>query len=281
MKKPSDILLLIVFVLPPILIFEIVSNQQNFIYPEQQEIQTSPRKIVEQKSKVLPTIVPKPEVIEHGLRTKHQIALTFDADMTQVMYVMLQKRFVKSWYNKPIKETLDKEKVKATIFLSGLWVKAYPQETKELAQDPLIEVGNHSFDHPAFTANCYKLPRIQNSSKLNEVQDAQKAIEETTGITPKYFRFPGGCYEKVDIETIARLGLKIIHWDVAANDGFNTKTELIVRQVLSHVQNGSIVVFHIHDGPYAPKTNEALLKIIPALKKQGYQFVTISELLAE
>lgn len=278
-KKFNNILLRIIGILVGILVCILLVNQKTFIYPEQHESQPSPLKIVQQKAKVLPTEFPKPEVIEHGSRQKHEIALTFDADMTQIMYLMLQQGFVKSWYNRPIKETLDKEQVKATIFFSGLWVKSYVKETKELAQDPLIEIGNHSFDHPAFTQNCYKLPGIKNISKEDEVMDAQKIISDTTGITPKYFRFPGGCYDKIDLATISKLGLKIVHWDVAANDGFNKNTASIVKNVMSKVQNGSIIVFHIHDGPYAPKTNDALLEIIPKLKQQRYTFVTISELL--
>ena len=76
-----------------------------------------------------------------------------------------------------------------------------------------------------------------------------------------------------------KLGLKVVHWDVAAEDGFNYNTQSIVNNVLSQTQNGSIIVFHIHGNIFAPKTNDALKEIIPALKKRGYQFVTVSELL--
>ncbi len=258
----------------------IIIYRQDLIYPPLHRDQPSPKKFVESVDQNLPDILPKPKVIEHGSRNKHQIALTFDADMTVGMLGLLQRHFVKSWYNYPIKQTLDKEGVKATVFLGGLWAKTYPNEAKDLANDPLIELGNHSYSHPAFAKNCFKLPVIDVTQKTNEVLSAQLEIERVTGVVPKYFRFPGGCYEQADVETIAKLGLKIIHWDVSANDGFNQDTNSIVRKVVNSIQNGSIVVFHIHDGPYAPKTNDALVKIIPELKKQGYQFVTISELLA-
>ena len=259
----------------------VIYKYKEFIYPELHRQQTSPKEFVEQKSKNLPYQVQKPEVIEHGSRYQHKVALTFDADMTPGMLGLLQKGIVRSWYNRPIKDTLDQEHVKATIFLGGLWAQAYPKEAKELAEDPLIEIGNHSFAHPAFAKNCYKLPVIDNHFDENEVLSAQTTIANITGVTPKYFRFPGGCYDKIDVETIAKLGLKIIHWDVGANVGFHQNSALIIRKVESQVQNGSIVVFHIHDGPYAPKTNDALVKIIPYFKKQGYQFVTISELISE
>jgi peptidoglycan/xylan/chitin deacetylase (PgdA/CDA1 family) len=262
------------------LLFVVITNFHNLIYPEKNLNKESPKQYVQQKSKLLPSNVSKPEVIEHGSRYKHQVAITFDADMTKGMLILLQKGIVKSWYNQSIIDTLHQNNVKATLFLTGLWVKTYPKEANSLAHDPLFEIGNHSFDHPAFTPNCYRLPFIDNSKDQDEVESAQKIIEQTTGVTPKYFRFPGGCFDNVDLLAVAKLGLKIVHWDVVSGDAFNKDPNTIVSRVLSRVQNGSIVVFHMQGGTYSPKTNEALVKIIPALKKQGYQFVTVSELLS-
>jgi peptidoglycan/xylan/chitin deacetylase (PgdA/CDA1 family) len=254
-------------------------NYREFIYPERHLTQQSPKQYVAEKSKQLPTQLPKPEVIEHGDRNKKIVALTFDADMTYAMQEMLKRGIVKSWYNAPIKQTLDSESVKATVFFSGLWVEIYPKEAYELAHDPLIEIGNHSYSHPGFTKNCYNLPFLDNQADNDEVIHAQNAIERATGIKPKYFRFPGGCFEKVDLESISQLGLTIVHWDVASGDAFSQNPDEIVSRVLHYTQNGSIIVFHIHDSNFAPKTNDALVKIIPELKKRGFEFVTISEML--
>ncbi len=259
----------------------IALNYHSLVFPILHRYQPSPKDYLERKLKNFLAPIPKPDLIEHGSRDFPKIALTFDADMTFPMYELLQKGIVKSWYNAEIKKTLDRENVKATIFLGGLWTKSYPQEAKALADDPLIEIGNHSYSHPAFTQDCFKLAFIGNKLDNNEVLSAQKIIKEVTGKTPKYFRFPGGCYDNIDVATIAELGLKIIHWDVVANDGFNNNTPSIVWAVKNQTQNGSIIVMHIHDGSLAPKTNEALKEIIPYLKKKGFQFVTISEMLED
>lgn len=95
------------------------------------------------------------------------MALTFDADMTPAMSTLLKKGIIKSWYNKPIKDTLDREQVKATVFLGGLWSKVYPKESYDLAHDPLIEIGNHSYNHFAFTKGCFGLGEIDNASDKN------------------------------------------------------------------------------------------------------------------
>lgn len=280
-KTPAKLMIIPLVALIVVFSALLIKNYQLLIYPVLHRNQHSPQEIIDKKIAKLPPGVVKPEVIEHGSRYQNQVALTFDADMTPAMYLMLKKGLVKSWYNKPIKETLDREQVKATIFLGGLWTKAYPKEAYDLAHDPLLEIGNHSYNHYAFTNVCFGLPFIPNSQDINDVEEAQKIISQTTGITPKYFRFPGGCSDEVDLQTLATLNLRVIHWDVIAGDGFNNNPQSIVNTVLSKVQNGSIVVFHIHDGSYAPKTNDALIKIIPALKKQGYQFVTIPEMLGQ
>ena len=245
-------------------------------FPLLHRYQESPKKLIEERH----IQGPLPDIIEHGSRDYPMVALTFDADMTEGMYHLLITKQISSLYNEDIKRTLDREHVKATIFLSGLWVYAYPQITLELARDPLIELGNHSFSHPAFTADCYNLPSIPDSKDFDQVELAQIIIERETGISPKYFRFPGGCFDPNDLKTVMKLGLKVVHWDVVAEDGFNYNTNSIVNNVLTRVQNGSIVVFHFHGNIFAPKTNDALQIIIPALKKRGFKFVTVSELLA-
>jgi peptidoglycan/xylan/chitin deacetylase (PgdA/CDA1 family) len=252
-----------------------------FIYPPLDRLQLSPQAYIDRQKNILTGASISLLVMEHGSRVLPKVALTFDADMTPGMKLLLDRGVVKSWYNREIQRTLDRDVVPATVFLGGLWTQTYPIEAKALAADPLIEIGNHSYNHYAFTSTCFGLPFWSDTKdKTDDVAKAQDIIKTITGVTPKYFRFPGGCFERVDLETVAKLGLTIVHWDVVADDGFNTDTDSIVRAVESQVQNGSIIVMHIHDGSYAPKTNDALLQIIPDLKKRGFRFVKVSELLA-
>lgn len=249
-------------------------------FPMRHSDQASPENYVKKQLDILATTLPEPVVIKNGPSNIKNISITFDADMTYSMLDMLRSGTVKSWYNKPVKDYLDKEHVKFTVFLTGLWVKTYPKEAREIAQDPLVEIGNHSYSHPAFTENCFGLPMVERKFAENEVESAQKIIIKETGIVPKIFRFPGGCYENIDVKTITRLGLKIIHWDVVGEDAFNYNSDSIAENIKKGTQNGSIIVLHLNNGIFAPKTYDALIQVIPYLKGKGYRFVKISELLS-
>jgi peptidoglycan/xylan/chitin deacetylase (PgdA/CDA1 family) len=70
-----------------------------------------------------------------------------------------------------------------------------------------------------------------------------------------------------------------VHWDVVSEDGFNDDTQGIEHNILDHVQNGSIIVMHFNGPPNEPSDVAALEVVIPELKKRGFEFVKVSELL--
>lgn len=219
------------------------------------------------------------KVISH-IETKQKIvALTFDADMTPKMLLSLQKKKVGSWYNKDLIEILKNEKVPATLFLTGMWIQTYPNITKGLSQNPLFEIGNHSYSHPGFASPCYSLATTSESKDSYQITETEKLLSKYAVHHSMLFRFPGLCHDSDDLLVASNLGYKIIDGDVFGNDGFQKNTNAIVSQVVSHVKPGSIVVLHMMGGPNAPKTSDALKIIIKRLKKEGYTFVTVSTLL--
>lgn len=224
--------------------------------------------------------LPTPNVIyDRGSKEKKEIALTFDADMTEGMKKRLLSGRVSSWYNREVINELVATGTPATLFLTGMWIELYPEVTRELALNPLFELGNHSYSHPSFSGYCFRLRQIPDSQDEAEIEKTQRLLKEVAGVDNKFFRFPGGCFDKFDIETVTRLGLKIVEWDVESRDAFNPDKKAIVRRVLSRVQNGSIVVFHLHGGHNAPATALALPEIISGLKKEGYSLVKVSQLI--
>lgn len=233
---------------------------------------------------MLPESLPKEvsfnDVIFHGDRSKKEIALTFDADMTPGMKALLDTGEVGSYYNKAVIDVLNATQTKATLFLTGMWIEAYPEATKEFASNPLFELASHSYSHPGFDGACYGLTPVSDDQDQEEIKKTQKLLQSVAGVHNTLFRFPGGCYGQNDIAAVSEDGLQVIQWDVVGQDGFNEDTGAIEKNVLNSVQNGSIIVLHMHGGTNAPMTAKALPKIIATLKERGYHFVTLSELLA-
>lgn len=220
-------------------------------------------------------------IVLHGPRTRRWVALTFDADMTVGMLRLLRSGGVRSWYDATLFAELRRTRTPATIFLTGLWTRQYPDVVRRLARDPRFELENHSLDHSGFEA-CYGLPIVGSAGrKRTEVVTAQAIIERVAHVRPHYFRFPGGCHTAADVRLVRSLGERPVQWDVVSGDAFEPDPAVIVRDVLAGVRPGSIVIAHCIGGRNAPATAAAMRVIIPALRARGYRFVTVARLLRE
>jgi peptidoglycan/xylan/chitin deacetylase (PgdA/CDA1 family) len=220
---------------------------------------------------------PAPRVVLGALTSRPLVALTFDLDMTPEMAAAARAGF--KWINTDATSYLESTHVHATLFMTGMWAETYPAEARRLATNPNFEIGNHSYSHPAFHNPCYRLASVGHSAQANQVVRAQTAIERITGVTPRYFRFPGGCYDGSALDLVHAAGLIPVQWNVNSIDAFNSYPLQIAATVLAGVKPGSIVVMHLMRST-APSSAAALRLIIPALQHRGYEFVTVSELLA-
>jgi peptidoglycan/xylan/chitin deacetylase (PgdA/CDA1 family) len=225
--------------------------------------------------------VPPPLEIDHGPRTRRMVALTFDADMTHLMLARLRSGEQRTWYDAAIVGELEATRTPATIFLTGLWTEAYPTVVRRLAHDPLFELENHSVDHSGWLAPCYGLPIVRGAlSKRQEIEQAAATIRRVAGVTPRYFRFPGGCHDAADLRLVAAAGERAVGWDVVSGDAFEADPRVIIEDVLRAVRPGSIVIMHLIGAPNAPATARALPVIIRTLRSRGYRFVTLRALLS-
>jgi peptidoglycan/xylan/chitin deacetylase (PgdA/CDA1 family) len=226
---------------------------------------------------VVPSTAPPPRVVLAASTTRRLVALTFDLDMNPDMAAAARAGF--KWINTDATSYLESTKVHATLFMTGMWAEVYPAEARRLTANPNFEIGNHSYSHPAFHTPCYRLRSVSRNAEVSQVALAQQAIERVTGVTPKYFRFPGGCYDRAALDIVHAAGLIPVQWNVNSIDAFNAYPQQIAATVLNGVKPGSIVVMHLMRAN-APSSAAALRLIIPSLQRRGYEFVTVSELLA-
>ncbi len=164
-------------------------------------------------------------------------------------------------------EILKKHKAKATIFAVGDWVDKNPEAVKKFHKNA-HEMANHSNTHAAFS-------KISREEIKKEILDCNKKIEEITGVSPKLVRAPSGDYDNKSIEVAESLNMKMIQWDCDSLDWKLLSVEEMYSRITSKVQNGSIILFH--NG--IENTPKALDKILSKLEKDGYEFVTVSELI--
>jgi len=221
-----------------------------------------------------------PPVVLNGDGPQPRIALTFDADMTQFMWDQLDTGEVASQANVAIFDYLEAEAIPATFFIGGMWAERYPEHMERLAGNPDFQLANHSYEHKGFTEDCYDLGRIEVDEMAADVAKTFDLMEPYGGNQSRYFRFPGGCYDDAALEALQPLGLTVVQWDVVSGDPFATAAQPLVDAVLSTAEPGSIVVMHCNEGN-AQFTDEALPDIVAGLRAQGYEFVTLSDLLGE
>ncbi|MFF3172246.1 polysaccharide deacetylase family protein [Streptomyces sp. NPDC057900] len=229
-----------------------------------------------------PNLAPGPEglarVFERGQKSAAKVvALSFDADMTADEGPRAAGG--EHFDNPELIALLRRLKVPATVFMTGRWAEEYPSQARAIGTDPLFEIANHSYSHYAFTSPCYGLPTKESDEVGGEVRRAFGAIRKTgaRNVVP-YFRFPGGCYDDASLRALAAQKVTAVQWDVVSGDAFATDADAVAEQVLDGVRPGSLVVMHCTRSA-APVTGQAVDQVVPELRKRGYRFVKVSELM--
>jgi len=212
-----------------------------------------------QSAPALPAVVP--EIVKNGPRRKKRIALTFDACSTKGP----------SKFDDAVIRQLISMRVPATLFLGGKWMEEHPDETQELAKYPQFELANHTYLHP-------HLQRESDARVREEFSRTQDILYTLTGRRSTLFRAPYGEVDKRIARLGAEAGMIAIQYDLASGD---PDPRISAKQLWDYIsgqaRNGSIVVMHMNGRGW--KTAEALPRIILRLRKQGYQLVTVSEML--
>ena len=163
-------------------------------------------------------------------------------------------------------DMLSKHSVPGTFFLIGdnITEERIPLVKRALALG--CEIENHSKTHSDMT----QLTREQIAAEIHYTTDR---IASVTGRAPEFFRPPYILYNDLMYETIDLVficGLGCEDWEADASTGHR------IERTLAQAEDGAVVLLHEFEGN--EKTVEALETIIPELKDQGYEFVTVSEL---
>jgi len=174
-------------------------------------------------------------------------------------------------YTAEILDILAEYGVHATFFVIGKNAKDYPDLVRrELAEGH--EVGNHTEHH-------YHTGQIGIGTLRRDMEICEQTLFDITGLRPTLFRPPEGVDNAAIRQTCEDMGYRMILWCVDTRDWAHNPVDNIVSNVRRNTENGSIILMHDWIAEKSP-TPAALRRLIPMLQASGYEFVTISQLLA-
>ncbi|MEW9700561.1 polysaccharide deacetylase family protein [Paenibacillus sp. SI8] len=204
--------------------------------------------------------IPQSKVVWNVETDQKLVALTFDDGPNPT-------------FTPQVLDVLKQYDAKATFFVLGRRVQMYPQiAIREVNEGH--EIANHTYDH-------HFLKHVSPLKLREEIEQTQEIIFDITEQIPHVFRPPGGFYDQSLIELAKQDRFTVVMWSwyQDTKDWRKPGVDKIVKSVLSNIHNGDIILFHDLEGDCS-QTVEALKIVLPELKKQGYQFLTVTDLIS-
>lgn len=237
------------------------------------------------RTEALPDPEPVSEELRGSIRSvdlpdgEKLIALTFD---------LCESGGRRAGYDYRVVDLLRKEGVKATFFAGGKWLESHPERAQQLIADPNFEIGGHGLRHRDFTkaskatlSDEIRLTEAAYARAKSALKTRACATDPAPDIQTRMtlMRFPYGRCNAKALTAVAEAGQLAVQWDIVTGDPdprISAKT--MANTILTKAHPGAIVVAHANGR--GRRTAEALALALPKLKSQGYEFVTVGELLA-
>lgn len=201
-------------------------------------------------SRTIPDGTIRLNIGESGIGEK-AIALTFDDGPSD--------------YTEELLDGLQLYDAKATFFVVGKTAEKKPEIVKRAHEEGHL-IGNHTYSHIDF----YK-------SSISEIEEdinkGSNVIKDIIGKKPLFLRVP---YGNVNFIQLKQLDSFFIHWSTSTLDWFKEDEEYIYKRIMKEAKDGAIILMH----DTKEVTVKAVLRAIPELQEQGYEFVRVDELLS-
>ncbi|GGV38846.1 polysaccharide deacetylase family protein [Streptomyces spectabilis] len=155
--------------------------------------------------------------------------------------------------------------VKATFCMVGTQAQAHPDLVKKVVAD-----GHRLCDHSV--SHNTAMDKDTQAYQSKQILDAERMITKASGgVRPMYYRAPGGAFTPYSRKLAASRGMRPLGWNVDTKDFERPGTDAIVATVQRELPNGPTLLFHDAGGDRT-QTVEALRRLLPWLKGQGYTF---------
>lgn len=192
---------------------------------------------------------------------KKMVAITFDDGPHPI-------------FTPQILDILAKYHAKATFFVAGNKVSRFPEILKREAEEG-HEIANHTYHH-------YYNRHMDAATLTAELNQTDQIIEGFTGSNPTLYRPVGGLYNDTIIDTAVKNGKLVILWSHDPRDWSGRPASQIFRDATKDIHPGSIILLHDWyetEFTTTSQTVKALDDMLKFLYRNGYECVTVSELL--
>ena len=174
-------------------------------------------------------------------------------------------------------DVLTKHNVRATFFLIGRYARQRPEIVQEIVRAGHA-IGNHTYTHPNLVITSALQTRIQ-------LELCQQILFDISGQHPRLFRPPFGGRRPASLSIARAMGLEPVMWNVAGWDWKTNSADYVEQKVSRQVRGGDVIL--LHDGSHLKfgfdraHTVVASDRLIGFYKAQGYQFMTIPEMMGQ
>lgn len=182
---------------------------------------------------------------------KPKIAITFDDGPSE-------------HYTPVLLDGLKERDVRATFFLIGENAEKNPEIVQRMSEEGHL-IGNHTYHHVEIT-------KVPDEEAYEEIKTTSDLICHITGKSVEYMRPPFGLWQK---ELEDKLNVLPVMWSIDPLDWTTENVDEIVNKVVTEAEENDIILLH----DCYKSSVEAALQIVDRLKEQGYEFVTVDELI--
>ncbi len=223
----------------------------DFIKDTQNEDQNEKNEEEKESEKVEP--VPQKPQLQQTDKTKPMLALTFDDGP--------------SAHTERLLEIFGECGGRGTFFVVGNMIDNRTETVKRIVAEG-HEIAGHSWNHRQLT-------NLDEKDIKDQIMSTRAKIYDLTGYDAKLLRPPYGAFNDKVKAVAKELDVALVNWNVDTLDWKNKNADAVYSCIMKEAKDGAIILCHdLHK-----TTVDAMEKVIPDLIKEGYQLVTVSELL--
>ena len=214
-----------------------------------------PEKLLTRPPTVVKPRIPAAEVpLQLPADSGGQVFLTFDGGATDAGF-------------DSILASLGRYKIKCTFFLTGQFVRNYPEKARRLLAEG-HEIGNHSMNHP-------DMKHFGREKIARELEATEQVFVEVLGQRgAPFFRFPFGAQNKTVEKIVEDLGYRPVYWHIDTIDWREDPVATIIKRVDKKLRRNAVVLMHLGSKNGA----RALDQILQIVTSKGYTPARLSDL---